>query len=147
MVEGSAEVLHVQVSLLARMNGKLGSLGAVAILDLAATTTALGEICVAQNGKEPRTQVGALLEAVQVVPCLEQRLLHQIVGALDVAAQRHGESAQVWDQAQQRLFERDGLGIHPRFSLASSSSSNLTKRSGTGWLAVSEYIDLSCRPS
>src|SRR6185369_182746 len=57
------------------------------------------------------------------------------------------ERTQVGYQSQHRLLQRDGVGVHRRFSLASSSSSSLMKSSGTGSPATSEKIDLSCRPS
>ena len=53
----------------------------------------LGEVRVAQDGKEPRLEIRAFLEGIEVVPRLEQRLLNEIVRALLVAAQRHAERA------------------------------------------------------
>ena len=128
------------------MHRKIGGLAAVAVLHLAAPAAALGEIGVAQDGEEPRAQVGAFLEAVHAVPGLEQRLLHQVVGALDVAAQGDGERAQVRHQPQHRLLQRGRRFSHRHFSFRSSAASSSTKRRGTGSAATSAKISREQTP-
>jgi hypothetical protein len=58
---------------------------AVAILDLAPALAIFGTKMIAQNGEQPRRHVGAGLERVDVRQRAQQRLLHQVVGAIHVA--------------------------------------------------------------
>ena len=95
--ERRAKVLHVHMAVLLGMGREPRRIAAVGVLDLAPPLAALGEIGVAQDGEEPGLEVGPFLERLQMVPGLEQRFLHEIVGALLVAAKRNGESAQAAD--------------------------------------------------
>src|SRR5262245_133642 len=135
------------MALLARVDGEFGGLLALAVLHLSPASPAVRKIGVAQDGKEPGPQVGTLLKTLQVVPGFEEGLLYQIVGALHVPAQGDREGAQVRDQPQKSLFKGARVNVHRCFSLASSASSNLTKRSGTGSSSMPSKMARSCRPS
>src|SRR5262245_44267991 len=54
----------------------------------------LGVITVAENREEPCLQIATGLELLAIRPGLEHRVLNQIVGARQIAAQRAPESAQ-----------------------------------------------------
>src|SRR6185295_7071844 len=146
-IERPPEVLHVQMALLPRMDGEFCRLFAFAILDLAPPPPAVGKVGVAQDGEEPGAQIRTLLEAFQMVPGFQQRFLHEIVGPLHVPTQGNGKGAQIGDQPQEGLFEGAGVNVHRCFSLASSASSNFTKRSGTGSSSMPSKMARSCRPS
>jgi hypothetical protein len=74
---------------------------AVGVLDLALLLAHLGIEVVAQDGEQPGAQVGALLEGIEVGPRLDQRLLHQVVGDIDIAGQRQREGPEARDRRQQ----------------------------------------------
>jgi hypothetical protein len=55
---------------------------------------------IAQDREQPRRHVGAGLERVDIGKGTEQRFLHEIVGAVDIAAQRNRKGAQAWHGAK-----------------------------------------------
>ena len=55
---------------------------------------------IAQDGEQPSRHVGAGLEGIDVGERAQQRLLHEIVGAVDVAAQRNREGAEARHRAK-----------------------------------------------
>jgi hypothetical protein len=63
---------------------------------------------VAQDREHPRLQIRAWLEPVEMGQRLEGGFLNEIVGLIEVAAQRDREGAKVRDRPQERLAR---LGI------------------------------------
>src|SRR4029077_8928255 len=76
-----AKVLHLHMAVLLGMGGERGGVAPVGVLDLAAALAALREIGVAQDGEQPCLEISPFAERVEMVPGLEQGLLHQVVGA------------------------------------------------------------------
>ena len=66
---------------------------------------------VALNGEEPGPKMRAFLEAVEVIPRFEQRVLHQIVGAIGIAGKGKSEGAEIGYQRQQSVSQCGGLGV------------------------------------
>src|SRR5262245_44884037 len=91
------------MAVLLGMRGQRGGVAAVRVLDLPAPFAALREIGVAQDGEQPCLEIGAFAERVEMVPGLEQGLLHKVVGALPVAAKRHGKRAKIGHLAYEGL--------------------------------------------
>jgi hypothetical protein len=94
-------------------------IGAVGVFDLAPPLAPFGKIGVAQDGEEPSLEVGPLLERLQMVPGLEQGFLHEVVGALLVAAERNGESAQAADFCYE-LVSQGGRDFAPQLFVSAS---------------------------
>src|SRR5262249_26508553 len=67
---------------------------AVGILDLAPALAIFGAEQVAEDGEQPRRHVRSRLERIDIGHGAQQGLLHEIVGAIHVAAKRDGERAQ-----------------------------------------------------
>jgi hypothetical protein len=88
-----AKVFHFQVIDLIWQQCQCFRTGPINILYLAAALAVLRAEQIAQNGEKPRRHIGAGLEGIEVRPCPQQCLLDQIVGSIDVAAERHGECA------------------------------------------------------
>ncbi len=58
-------------------------------------------------------QIGAFDERPELAPCLDERLLHEIVGAIEIAAKRDGEGAQIGNHGEnvgRYLGACDGIG-------------------------------------
>ena len=84
----------LQLRIVIRRDRDLAGTDAVRVLDLELAMAQLGVIAVAQDRKQPRLQVAPGLELLAIRPGLEHRVLHQVVGAGRVAAQRAAEGAQ-----------------------------------------------------
>src|SRR6476659_3216457 len=93
--QSGTKILHLHMAVLLGMGGKRCGVAPVRVLDLAAAFAALGEIGVAQDGEQPCLEVSPFAERVEMVPGLEQGLLHKVVGTLPVAAKRHGKRAKI----------------------------------------------------
>src|SRR5688572_11486388 len=93
------------MALLGRMCGKPARIMAVGIFHLAAALADFRIVMIAQYGEEPSLEIGALLEAVDVRPGLDQGLLDQIVGTVRLTAERNGKSPERTDRSQQFLPE------------------------------------------
>src|SRR5207247_434670 len=126
---------------------RLQSLGvaAVGVLDFAAALAVLGAKQIAQDREQPRGHVGPALERIDIGERAQQGFLHEVVGAVDVAAERDGEGAQVRNRRQDGLAHR-WIEIHAFFLCAryeplssrfSRRSRRSTKRAGTPWLTTS----------
>ena len=76
------EVLHVEMPVLGRANGKRSGHFAVDVFNLAAPPAQLGEIAISQDREEPSAQISTFLEHVEVLPGFQQRFLHEVVGAI-----------------------------------------------------------------
>ena len=103
--ERGAEILHLHMAVLLGMSRKRSGVASVGILDFAAALAALGEVGVAQDGEQPGLEVGALAERVEMVPRLEQGLLHKVVRALTIAAERYGKRAKIGHLAYEGLSQ------------------------------------------
>jgi len=66
---------------------------------------------VALNGEQPRPQKRAFPEAVEVLPRFQQRVLHQIVGAIGIAGKGKSEGSEIGYQRQQSVALCWGLGV------------------------------------
>jgi hypothetical protein len=60
---------------------------------------------IAQDGEQPSGHVRAGLKRIDIGQGAQQRFLHQIVRAVDIAAQRNGEGAQARDCCQHSLSD------------------------------------------
>ncbi|CDX34676.1 hypothetical protein MPLSOD_20196 [Mesorhizobium sp. SOD10] len=112
LFERAAEIFEVELAVLGRMDGKPGGHDAVAVLHFAAALAHLRIEFVAQNGEQPCLEIGARLEAFMLVPRLDQRFLDEVVGSVGILRQRHGESAQTRDGAEQLGLEALGYRRH-----------------------------------
>ena len=70
---------------LRRPDRQAGRMTAVGIADCAALFAIGGVMAVAQDREQPGAEIAACDEAVEMHPRLEERLLHQIVGAVRIA--------------------------------------------------------------
>src|ERR1700685_2875906 len=93
-VERRAKLLELQMRALRRLGLQRLGIAAVGVLALAPPLAVVGAEQVAQYREQPRRQVGAGLERVDVGKRAQQRLLHQIVGAVAVTGERDREGAQ-----------------------------------------------------
>src|SRR5690348_10123315 len=112
---------------------------AVAIFNLAATFAIFRTEVVSQDGEKPRGHVRAGLERVDIGQCAQQRLLHQIVGAVDIPAKGNGECAETGNRTENGFADRL-VHRHHGASFFRSPSRRLTNsenRSGTPWLTTS----------
>ena len=136
--ERGAEFLELDVAGLLRLRLQRLGVAAVGILDLAAALAILRAEQVAQDGEQPRRHVGARLERMDVGERAQQRLLHQIVGAVDIAAQRNGERAQARHR-REHLIAEGGVEAHSDASLSGLSSCcrRSANRSGVGSTSAS----------
>jgi hypothetical protein len=75
----------------------------VGILHLTAPLAIVRSEQVAQYGEKPPGHIGARLEGIEVGPRPQQRFLHEIVGAVDVAAERNGDRAGFGPRAETKL--------------------------------------------
>ena len=75
--------------------------------DFAPALAIFGVIDVAQDSEQPGSEIGAFNKGAELAPRLDQRLLHEIVGAVEIAAERDGEGAQIGDH-------RENVGGHLR---------------------------------
>src|SRR5690606_22715031 len=98
LFERLAEILEVERTVLAGMDGNARRNRPVAVLDLAAALAHLRVELVAKDGEQPRLEVGARLEGGLLVPRLDQRLLDQVVCLVAVLRQRDREGAQRRDR-------------------------------------------------
>jgi hypothetical protein len=132
--EGVLQILEVEMRALMRLHRQRRRVLAVRVLDLAPALAVFRVEQVAQDGEQPGLHVGARLEAVDIRDRPHERLLHEVVGTVDVRGQRDREGAQV-----RRRPEHDVAKVavdgHELFSLGSASSRRLMismNRSGTG---------------
>src|SRR5439155_14588496 len=163
LVERRAEFLELEMGVLRGL--RLQRLGVVAfgILDFPPPLAVIGAEQVAQDREQPRRQIGAGLERVDVGKRAQQRLLDQIVGAVRIAAKRDGERAQAGhgrqDVVTQGFRERHqslplllSLVLPPPFSTwgvapgASSFLISSANRSGTPCRTTSSYMARSWCP-
>ena len=89
------------MAMLARVYGEPRGHQALGVLHFATALAHLRIEFVAQDREQPSLQIGAWLEALMLVPSLDQRLLHQVVRLVGVLGQRHCEGAQTGNRAEQ----------------------------------------------
>src|SRR5581483_1562876 len=156
LVERGAEFLELQMRALRRL--RLQHLGIVAfgILDLAPPLPVVRAKQVAQDREQPRRQVRARLERDDMRERPQQGLLHQIVGAIGIAAERDRERTQARYGCQNVVAKGISEGHYSLPSLllllppvlptwevpggVSSLRIRSAKRSGTPWRTTSSYI-------
>src|ERR1700726_3292150 len=100
LVERGAEFLEFQVRTLGRLRLQRLGVVAIGIFDLAPPFAIVGAEQVAQNREQPRRQVRAGLERVDVGERPQQGFLHQVIGAVAIAAKRDRERTQARDRRQ-----------------------------------------------
>ena len=105
LLQRAAQIAQMQLRVVIRRDRHLAGADAVRILDLELAMAQLRVVAVAQDREQPRLQVAAGLELLAVGPRLEHRVLHQIVGARRIAAQRAAEGAQRRQQ-RRHLFQK-----------------------------------------
>src|SRR5262245_22801111 len=135
LAQRNLEVGQIEMTLLRGVRREPACVVAVGILNLAAALADLRVVMIAQDGEEPGLEVGALLEAVDIRPGLDQGLLDEIIGTVGLAAKRHGKGPQRADRAQQFFPEARGDGHF--LWLSSSFARSWTRRSGIGAFATS----------
>ena len=106
----------------------------VMVLNLVFPFPQLRQVGVPQDGKEPCLEVRVGGEARPTFPCLDQRLLDQIVGLVRGAAKRSREGAQVWDKRSQL-----GLQI-ARIACCHSLLSDLLSDLPSDWASSSSSL-------
>src|SRR6478672_5887896 len=94
LFERLAKLLELQMRILRRLGLQGFRVIALGVLHLAPPLAIVGAKQVAQDGEQPRRQVRARLERVDVGDGAQQRLLDQIVGTVAIAAERDRERAQ-----------------------------------------------------
>ncbi len=104
------EIRHIEMAILLRLYGERILILVVRIVDFAAKLAVLREVDVPQNREEPGTEVGAWGERIPAVPRLDQRFLHETVGALWVVRERPRKRAQMRDGADESFFRISGPG-------------------------------------
>src|SRR5262245_28144596 len=105
MHECALHVAELDVAVLARRCGKDFRRSNLVPLALESGSTHLAEEQVAQDNEGPGAHVRSGLEAFARSPCLEQRLLHQVIGQIAAAGERAPKRAQVWDYRCKLLLE------------------------------------------
>ena len=90
--------------LLGKDSKRIGD-AAVGVAALMPGASPVGEVRVAQNCKESSAEVGTFLEAPKVPPCLQERLLDQVVGQFWIAAQGERKRAQTGNVIEKRLLQ------------------------------------------
>ena len=93
LLQRTAQVPQMQLGIVVRRDRHLPGAHAVRILDLELAMPQLRVVAVTQNREQPGLQIAAGLELLAIGPRLEHGVLHQIIGARRVAAQRAPESA------------------------------------------------------
>src|SRR4051794_2724209 len=126
------------------------------ILDLAAALAVLRMEQVAQDREQPGVEVRAALEPADMGDGAKERVLDEIVGAVDVVRQRDREGAKARHRGKQRVphrgLDRSGMGwlAHARSSAPAppppSRCRMAMSRSGTGSCVSAAYIARSCVP-
>ena len=82
---------------------------------------------IAENGKKPRVQVRAALETVDVRQGAKERLLHEVVGAVDLT--RTAKSRRLGDWERRRGGRREGPAPASSHHVSRLSASNSASRS------------------
>src|SRR6516165_5242888 len=95
LVERLTEFRELDAAMLLRISHQGRRKAPVRVLDLAPALAILGAKLVAQDRKQPGGEVGARLKRIDIGERAQQRLLHEVVGAIDTARQRHCERAQI----------------------------------------------------
>src|SRR5881409_3823966 len=99
-------------------SGEALGISAVYVLDLAAPLAIFGAEMISQDREEPGGHVGSGLKRFQMRPYTQERLLHEIVGAVDITAQRDRKCPQIGDRGQHGSTHIIGSG-HERSPIAS----------------------------
>jgi len=92
--QGLAKFVELDVRGLLFARRETLGITAIRVLHLTPALAIFGPEMIAQDREEPRGHVGSGLKRVQMRPGTHQRLLDQIVGPVDVAAQRNGKRPQ-----------------------------------------------------
>ncbi len=87
------EVSQVKIFILSREGREHAGHHAVRVLDLPPPPAFEGVELIAEDREEPRLQAGARLEFVDLAQPPDNRLLHEVVGKIDIAGQRDREGA------------------------------------------------------
>jgi hypothetical protein len=95
------EVLQIKTSLLVWNRDKPSGVGAVCILDLAHPLAAVRIESMPQDGEEPRTEVGASLEAVHLRPRSDEGVLNQQKICVTLFTANHEAICDAWNQQQE----------------------------------------------
>src|SRR3954447_657758 len=133
------------MGLLVRCRPQGGGVAPVGVLDLAPTLAIFGVEEVAKDREQPGVQIGAGLESVDVGERPQERVLDEVVGAVDIPGQGDAESAQARNAAEERLTHVERR-FHGQPFVSSSLPSRSSRRCGTGWRARSTYMARSSRP-
>jgi hypothetical protein len=106
LIERREEILEIQIiRLLGLCRQQLGVV-AVDVFHFAPPLSVFRSERITQNGAQPRWQVCTCLKGVNVGKRAQERLLHKVVCAVDIAAKRHGEGTKPWDRRQHRIVDR-----------------------------------------
>src|ERR1700722_12037597 len=159
-----AKLLELQMRALRRLGFQRLGIAALGILDLAPPLAIVGAEQVAQDREQPRRQIRAGLERVDIGQRPQQRFLDEVVGSVGVAAERDGEGAQARHRGQnfvakcvceghqslpssvESLVFPVGEPARPPSSGASSFRISSAKRSGTPCRTTSSYMARSWWP-
>ena len=98
--QSGPEVLNVEVAILCRCCGELGSVNSFRVFDLSSSPAIRGVELIARNRKQPCRHVRAGRELVNIPECAHHSLLDQVIRLVDVACKRDRKSAEAWEDAQ-----------------------------------------------
>src|SRR6202034_725160 len=92
--------IELQVTVLPRSQCEAREVAAVRVFDFAASFAVFRRKQVAEDGEEPRQHVRPRLEQMDVVYGAQERPLHEVIGTVDIAAERYCERAQARDGSE-----------------------------------------------
>src|SRR5712691_4761182 len=104
--EGGAELHEFHPSGLLGLRLQSFGVTAVGVFDFAPALAIFGAKQVAQYREQPCGHVGPALERVDIGEGAQQGFLHEIVGTVDIPAERNGERTQVRNRRQDGLAHR-----------------------------------------
>src|SRR6266568_1060809 len=129
--EGGAELHEFHPSGLLGLRLQSFGVTAVGVFDFAPALAIFGAKQVAQYREQPCGHVGPALERVDIGEGAQQGFLHEIVGTVDIPAERNGERTQVRNRRQDGLAHR-WIEIHELVLLAFMTSCRPVLRDGPG---------------
>jgi hypothetical protein len=120
--QSRAEILEVEMALLIRVCFEPRGIGPIRILDFMLALAVIGVEEVAQDRKQPRIEVRAGFELVDVGPGAQDRLLHQIVSPVADVGEGDGKGTEARESGEQLIPQRRSLNQHAAVSLSTSRS-------------------------
>ena len=108
MASAGEEFLELQAAVLLGSRCQAVEVAAVRVFDFAASFAIFRLKLVAQDGEEPRQHVRPRLERIDAGCSAQERLLHEAIRAVDIAAKRYRECAQGRNGSEFRTLGNHG---------------------------------------